>query len=69
MDEKSIRICGIDETRLGNYFISYYFEFDGVYRMIQFYFNKKRHFTRALTKSNQGPNDQIFQEFIDRLKR
>jgi len=68
LNDRELRICGINESKIGNYYISYFFEAQGIYRMIQFYFNKKVHFTRANLKSQLGENDEVFKMMIKKIQ-
>ena len=68
LNDSELRICGIDESKLDNYYISYFFESQGIYRMIQVYFNKKGHFSHANVKSQLGEKDEILEAMINNLQ-
>ncbi len=68
LSKSELKICGIDESKLDNYYISYFFESQGVYRMIQVYFNRQEHFSHANVKSQLGENDVVLKAMIDNLQ-
>ena len=69
IEDIGLNIVGIDDSKLDNYFVNYYFSGNqSQIAYIQCYFNKANRFTKLIAKSSLGANDQQLLKLINILK-
>lgn len=68
LEDVELNIIGIDDSRLENYYINYYFSGANSHMAyIQFYFNKDFRFTNLIAKSSIGIDDLELEKLLDQL--